>query len=1284
MSNFTKIKKVLVANRGEIACRIIRCCKENGLKTIAIFSSEDADSAHVIQADESHLISGIGATAYIDSDQIVQVAIDSKADVVVPGYGFLSENSAFAESLAKNKIVFAGPSAESVEIFGLKHSARELAEKNEVPVLPGSNLIDNEHDAITVANKIGYPIIIKSTAGGGGMGLRVCHHESNLKELLKEVISRSETLFKNSGVFIEKYVEHGRHIEIQIFGNGKGDVITFGERECSIQRRHQKVIEEAPSPFISLPKYNHKALRNMLSKCSIQLASSIKYKSAGTVEYLVDDISGEFYFLEMNTRLQVEHGITELIYNVDLLKLMLLQAEYELRGESGLPLSILQSEGSYEVDSDGFAIPQGHAIECRVYAENPVKNFQPSPGILHYVNFPKEIENCKVRIDHWISSGNKVSPYFDPLLAKVMVWATNRLEATNGMIQLLNLTKIQGPPINIDYLSDILKSDDYALGNTLTSFLSTSFEYSPKLLEFMQPGSYTTVQDLPGRESYSAGIPLSGPVDPLSLQIANLIVGNDRQIEALEITFKGPVIKFHSAATICLAGGSYSFKLGREELPMFTAITIPANSIVKIGEPSGEAARAYLAIKGGFPDVAHYLGSKSCTPTLNLGGHQGRVIMAGDCLTIEAQINVEKVKFGFELPEYCKPDLNKLTDEDVWTIRMISGPHDSSEIVSKEGLKMLYNTIYTVNLNSNRGCTKLDGPSNIFSRSDGRDGGSHPSNILEYPYPTCGLSVVGSVMSLFGVDGGTLSGFTCVSVPIESDWWKVGQAKIGGKIRFQPVTYGDALKLSNDREAFFNNLENAIRLGVNFPKFIDHLEKYDTSDEKLFDTILYERAETDDLPKFNIRQAGEKMVIYDFGIEKFTLLNNGRQRALEIAIKSYDADSNFQRSIIKIECASGAAAILFDTKKISREEFISVLSGLEAKVPPPHGLKVKSTLYKIPCSFDHSALTHCIERYIHSQRPHAPYLPDNVKYVMEANCIKLIEEFKLNIIGQTQVVTAVSFLCANTLSVNLDPRTRFKTGKFNPARTFTPKGAIGSGSVGHSIYSIDSPGGYMIWGMTLPDLCWNTFSRLNINKEGEPWFFNNFDQIVYYEVDEAKLNELNNQLITGKYELESENVEFDFGEYVDFLKRIEEETNSLNALKTEATLKLVQEEELSMNKWLGEIEAAKEVSKSSKNNDVLNDPSIIKVISTMAANIFKINYKKGSKVTSEDILIVLEAMKMEIAIRPINEIDSDDEDSEASLKSTGSDIGNYEVVEVIVDEGDVVGPGDTLAFIKAL
>lgn len=1249
---FKNIKKVLIANRGEIASRIIRTCKEYGLESIAIYPKEDIESLHVSQADIAVLLSGTGANAYVDIDQIVQIAVEQKADVVIPGYGFLSENSHFASKLFEAGIAFAGPSAESVEKFGLKHLARQISINANVPVVPGTTLIDNVNELVDACNEIGYPVILKATAGGGGMGLKVCYSPEQVETNFAEVKSRGASLFSNTGVFVEKYIENGRHIEVQLFGNGLGDVVTYGERECSIQRRHQKVIEETPSPFVATigKEYN---LRKHLTDCAKRLASSINYKSAGTVEFLVDNDTGKFYFLEMNTRLQVEHGITEMVYNVDLVYFMILQADYEL-SKSGIPIATLNENLKY--DDDNVEIPNGHAIEVRVYAENPIRDFAPSPGMLHYVEFPKQktSQDYIVRVDHWIETGGKISPYFDPLLAKVMVWSPER--TSKNMIQVLEDIKIQGPINNIEYCICILKSNNFNTGLTLTNFLST-FEFNPNLIEFEEAGNYTTVQDAVGRPEVRHGVPRSGAADGLSLQLANIIVNNDSNIEGLEFTMKGPVLKFHSNAIVAFTGASFDITLNEHiKLPMFTELFIPQGSVIDVGEVQDKSSKCYMAVKGGLVGVADYLGSKSCTPALNLGGHQGRTFLPGDCLEIEpCDTEFNNFKTGYKLPKGLIPKFN--LDEVV--VRMISGPHDTPDIASEEGLETVYSHPYTVNFNSNRGAIRLDGPSFEFSRADGGDGGGHPSNILEYPYPCCGLSTVGSIMVLFGVDGATLSGFTCVSVPCEVDFRRFGQASVNGVIKFNLISHNDALKLLKKRKEFLKlALQRPVEIDDDtFIKY-DNLDSYDVIESKM-GKFLYQRPNTGELPMVSFRQAGESMILIDFGISDFTLFNNGRQHILSLEIEKQLF--GFYNSI---ECSSGAMCITFDPLKVNRDKLLNKLIEIESIISAIEKLKVPSRVFKLPVCFDHSALNKCIERYQRSQRPHAPYLPSNVEYLMKANCIETFEDFKQCIVGKPEIVVAVSFFCANPLLVNTDPRTRFLTSKYNPARTSTPAGAIGSGSVSHSIYPVESPGGYMIWGMTLPNWYWDAFSR----NHKQPWPLENFDQVVYYEVTEDELNDLNTQVLTKRLSFEPVEDEFDFSEYAKFINSIKEETKELKTRKKRAFDVLVKEEIEDQKLWAEEKEAAK-ASKASV-TDLLHDPNAIKLISTMPANVFKFNFTKGDEVSLNDVIVILEAMKMEIPIKVV--------DKKASENST------YRILENIVEEGDVVNPGDTLSILVKL
>jgi urea carboxylase len=375
-----------------------------GIKTIAIYTEPDSASQHVAEADTSLLLDGDATRAYLDGDQIIQKAKDAGAQAIIPGYGFLSESAGFARSVAEAGLHFVGPSPGSIEQFGLKHTARELALAAGVPVVPGTQgLLRGADDAVAAAAGLGYPVMLKSTAGGGGMGLQTCADEDELRRAFEMVRSRGAALFKNAGVFLEKYYPAAHHIEVQVFGNGQGRVAALGERECSIQRRHQKVIEECPSPFVVQKRPD---LREKLCAAAISLAESVKYASAGTLEFLVDDESGVFFFLEMNTRLQVEHGVTEMVYGADLVELMLRQADAQLAGKGGLDATVVDDI------SRTCQEPNGHAIEVRVYAENPARDYAPCPGLLQQVKFH---ELPGTRIDTWVRAGITISPHYGEL-----------------------------------------------------------------------------------------------------------------------------------------------------------------------------------------------------------------------------------------------------------------------------------------------------------------------------------------------------------------------------------------------------------------------------------------------------------------------------------------------------------------------------------------------------------------------------------------------------------------------------------------------------------------------------------------------------------------------------------------------------------------------------------------------------------------------------------------------------------------------------------------------------
>lgn len=444
------LKKILIANRGEIALRVIRTCKEMGIKSVAVYSTADRDSLHVRFADEAVCIGPpAGKDSYLNIPKIISAAEITGADAVHPGYGFLSENAEFSRVCKEYGIKFIGPSPEMISAMGDKATAKATMIKAGVPVVPGSNgVVDKLEDGLKIAKKIGFPVIIKATAGGGGRGMRIIQQEDEFKKLWEDAKREAGAAFGNSGLYIEKFVEEPRHIEIQIVGDGKGKVCHLSERDCSIQRRHQKLIEESPSPIMT-PE-----LREKMGEAAIKGASFINYEGAGTIEFLVDKY-GNFYFMEMNTRIQVEHPVTEEVTGFDLIKEQILVASgHSISGES--------------------YYPKGHAIECRINAEDPSNGFRPSPGKIINLHFPG---GHGVRIDSHVYSGYVIPPNYDSMIAKLIVSAPTRQEAIVRTKRALQEFVIEGVKTTIPFHLRLMDNEKFQAGQFTTAFLN-DFDFS--------------------------------------------------------------------------------------------------------------------------------------------------------------------------------------------------------------------------------------------------------------------------------------------------------------------------------------------------------------------------------------------------------------------------------------------------------------------------------------------------------------------------------------------------------------------------------------------------------------------------------------------------------------------------------------------------------------------------------------------------------------------------------------------------------------------------------------
>ena len=444
-------KKVLVANRGEIAVRVIKACQEMGVKTVAIYSDVDKDAPHVQLADETV---GLGdptpIQSYLNISKIIKIAQDVGAEAIHPGYGFLAENPDFAMSCDDAGVKFIGPSSKVIGLMGDKIAAKKTMEKAGVPVIPGYHgLKQDVSTLVREGKKIGFPLLVKAAAGGGGKGMRIVHSEDTLEESIESAKRESKSSFGDDTVFLEKYLDKPRHIEFQILADEYGNTIHLFERECSIQRRHQKIIEETPSPVVS------KELRRRMGEAAVKAAQAVGYSNAGTVEFMVDgDLN--FYSMEMNTRLQVEHPITEMTTGVDLVK-------WQLRIASGMKLTLKQKD----------LFQRGHAIECRIYAEDPRNGFLPSVGTLEKIEVPT---GPNIRDDSGICTGMKITPYYDPLLAKLVVSAENREESIQKMIWALSHYVVMGVTTNISFLKKVLEHEEFRKGNITTHFIDNYFK----------------------------------------------------------------------------------------------------------------------------------------------------------------------------------------------------------------------------------------------------------------------------------------------------------------------------------------------------------------------------------------------------------------------------------------------------------------------------------------------------------------------------------------------------------------------------------------------------------------------------------------------------------------------------------------------------------------------------------------------------------------------------------------------------------------------------------------
>jgi len=1158
------MEKVLVANRGEIACRVIRTLRRMGLASVAVYSDADRHAAHVSMADEAvRLGPPPAAESYLDVDAILEACAAHAVDAVHPGYGFLSENAAFAERLAAAKVLFIGPRPEHIRLFGEKHTARVAAEKAGVPLLPGSGLLEDLAAAEREAHRIGFPLMLKSTAGGGGIGLQLCRTADDLPDLYERVRRASEASFGDGRLFLEHFVERARHVEVQIFGDGQ-EVIALGERDCSLQRRNQKVIEETPAP--DLPP----TTRAALLEAATALGRSVNYVSAGTVEFIYDAERDAFSFLEVNTRLQVEHPVTEAVTGVDLVEWMIRAAD------GGLDLSA------------ETVTARGHAIEARIYAEDPARDFRPAAGRIVGVSWPEAI-----RVDGWIGPGTDVPPHYDPLLAKLIIHEETREKAVAALASALGNTVIHGIATNLDYLADVAAAPFFARGDVSTGAL-TAFRHSPSTVEVVAPGMQSTLQDWPGRLGlWHVGVPPSGPMDASSHRLANRIVGNHESAPVLEMTLSGPTLRFHGSALIALTGADMAATLDGVSVGMFVPLEVHAGSSLVVGTTRA-GLRGYLAVRGGF-DAAEVLGSRATFTLGGFGGHATGALRAGDTLRLAHSAAASTPASGHQAAPAIVSE---------WTIGVLYGPHGAPDFFTHDDIKMLLSKPYRVGVNSARTGVRLEGPKPQFARPDGGEAGLHPSNIHDNAYVVGAIDFTGDMPIILGPDGPSLGGFVCPFVTARAEMWKLGQLRPGDTVRFCLLTSKEAEarhRVSEDALAHLAQPSSPTLIGTGAREDAVRLSRPDRPIP-----VTYRRQGEDGL----LVEFGENVLDLDLRVRVHALME--RVSAEKIA------------GLVDLTPGIRSLQLRYDGAALSEPRLIDMIDTMERELPPPESIRVPSRTVHLPLAWDDSQTRLATERYQANVRRDAPWCPWNIEFIRRINGLDSVEEVRRIVFSADYLVYGLGDVYLGApVATPLDPRHRLVTTKYNPARTWTPQNAVGIGGAYLCIYGMEGPGGYQFIGRTLQ--VWNTWRQTDAFRDGVPWLLRYFDRIRFHPVPEEDLLQMREGFLHGAVDIAIEDGVLDIAAEQ---QRLAEAADEIAAYRHRRAAAFAEERA----RW--EAAGLLFPADAPTSGPASTVPEGARTVdTTLSGVVWSVRVSPGDRVAPGDVIAVLEAMKMEVTVQ---------------------------------------------------
>ncbi|MEU2039561.1 urea carboxylase [Nocardia niwae] len=1165
---------VLVANRGEIACRIMRTARALGLKTVAVYSDADASAAHVEMADVAvRLGPGPAAESYLRADVVVEAALSSGARAIHPGYGFLSENADFAAAVEEAGIAFVGPTPAQLRVFGDKHTARMAARAVGVPLIPGSDLLESADHAVAEAERIGFPVMLKAVGGGGGIGMQACFGPDKVRAAYERVQRIAAANFGSAGVFLERFVARARHIEVQLFGDGNGRVVSLGTRDCSLQRRNQKVIEEAPAPGLAAE------LSQRLLAASRELARSVGYRSAGTVEFVYDADSGTASFLEMNTRLQVEHPVTEAVTGVDLVEWMLRLA--------GGDTSMVD-----EQPESGPAIT-GHAVEARVYAEDPGHDYRPSAGLITAAHFPDDI-----RVDTWVATGSEVSPYYDPLLAKVIGTGESRRDAFTALRTALAATRIYGVQTNLPQLRRA-SADGRVLRTEHTTTTLAEIRPVGRRIEVLRGGTMTTVQDYPGRIGlWDVGIPPSGPMDDLSFTLANTAVGNPIGVPALECTLQGPQLRFSDTTVVCVTGAPTPVTVDGRPVAMWEPVTVAAGAVLDIGAPIDTGLRTYLAVRGGI-DAPLYHGSAATFTLGGFGGVTGKAVATGDVLGI-APADAD----ASSTPATVPPDDRPVFTHD-WQLAVGVGPQTAPAYFTDADMTQFCTHPWRVGSHANRTGIRLEGPKPAWSRTDGGEAGLHPSNLHDNPYSVGALNVSGDTPILLGPDGPSLGGFACPLTVVSAHRWRMGQLRPGDSVRFVPVDDDKAAALRASDGSRVPDLPTVSLTALHDRGVLGGFEA------------------SRDRPRVRYLRGGDDNVLVEYGEMVLDLGLRMRVHALAEALARVRLSG-----ILDVTPGVRSLHIHFDPEVLPHYRLLGTLAELEVELPATTDLVVPSRTIRLPLSFDDPSIAEAIDRYRSGVRDSAPWLPSNTEFIRRINGLDSVDDVRTTIFDAEYLVLGLGDVYLGApLAVPLDPRHRLVTTKYNPARTWTPSDAVGIGGKYLCVYGMASPGGYQLIGRTVP--IWSSYRQSAPFEAGTPWLFRFFDRIVWEPVEAEQLLEYRATAAAGRFDAEVSEGSFALADHLRLLR-----TEAGAIAEFEARQAAAFEAEKDAWRAAGEFERGTVAPVAAPIDDPLAGlPADATVVSApMIGNVWRVEVAPGQRVAAGAPVAVLEAMKLELPV----------------------------------------------------